>query len=171
MKKEINLLRVALIVILVIAIGIGTIFCLGSGEANYDEITAIGISKNLPMNLLGGNNEYRLCFEDGEWVAYHNTGGVWSSDVKKIVVDESFANGIIDILKEYKMHRWNGMFGKTVEIMDKIEYDATAVTFSVIFANGDSIQVTPERIGKSSSAIYEIEYILGSLFEESEEQQ
>ena len=167
MKKEINLLRVALIVILVIAIGIGAIFCLGSGKANYDEITEVKITTNVP--IVREFKKYSLCFENGEWNAYYMED-FWIDEAQKFDVDEAFANEIISVLEKNQVHKWNSNSLK-YRINKKagdIEEDRGDYLFYIGYANGNETEVDVGYINGAFDVYYEVKEIFISLIGEPE---
>lgn len=140
MQKEINVVRLFALVMIGVIVAGSCILWIVNSRVDYDELTEIKITTRGTM--VPTKHEYALRLENGTWVATYTITKWHQDDVRKAVVDASFANDLIQILKDSKAHRWDNFdLGYEIEkLISEYIFDGAYYGFYLSFSDGTVIE-------------------------------
>ena len=145
MKKEVNMLKILLIMGIIIIAGV-IIFVFTKSQADYSKLTQVRIK--VMGTMVPSGDEYTLSLKDGKWVASHNRIEWLEENTREKIVDDSFVNKIKGILNENTAHKWNS-YNIKYELKKKIgriSTDGTNYSFYMSFSDGTIITVEEYNI-------------------------
>ena len=132
MKKELNILRLILVVsvVLVVIVSLFVFFALNN-RVEYNELVSVSITRSNAFARV--DFTYTLSLENGVWIATYSD--TFFEEPDELVVDDAFANEIKKLLKENRVHKWDGF-----DVEREYIYDASSIYFSMRFSDGKEIK-------------------------------
>ncbi len=141
MKKEINILRLLVIFVGIIAVVVIAAFGITENQVDYNELTEVRIKETVGMALY--EDEYKLILRNGTWFVSHSQSFWIEDDENEIAVDDAFANSIKEILKNNKVHKWDdfSIKNKIRKIAASVATDGPSYSFYMRFSDGSEMEI------------------------------
>ena len=146
MKKEINLIRLLILLAVGFAVVVCIYFLFWGSRADYSKLTEVRIRQ--VGTLLPSGDEYSLEQKDGVWIASHNQIEQLADHITETTVDENFVYELTEVLKKNRVHKWDD-FNLKYEIkklLTGVSTDGTNYYFYMCFSNGDTTTIKEYNI-------------------------